>query len=69
MGIFEKLTKYKEEGYLSAHMPGHKSGRLLPEDLEKAMLLSFDNTIEYLIGKKEPIAMITVKSRNNLLRR
>lgn len=39
------------------------------EDLKTAMLLSFDNTLEYLIGKKEPIAMITVKSRNNLLRR
>ena len=38
-------------------------------DLEKAMLLSFDNTIEYLIDYKEPIAMITIKSRNNLLRR
>lgn len=47
MGIFEKLTKYKEEGYLSAHMPGHKSGRLLPEDLERVFgkeVFEFDIT-------------------------
>ena len=36
MGIFKKLREYKKVGYLSAHMPGHKSGKFLPPDLEEA---------------------------------
>lgn len=39
------------------------------EDLEKAMILSFDNTIQYLIEKDEPIALLTIEIRNELLRR
>lgn len=61
--LADKLEPAREYGGID------KIRKVSEEDLEKAMLLSFDNTIEYLIGKKEPIAMITVKSRNNLLRR
>lgn len=38
-------------------------------DLEKAMLLTIDNTMKYLIENQELIAVITVKTRNNILRR
>lgn len=38
-------------------------------DLEKAVLLTIDNTVKYLIENQELIAVITVKTRNNILRR
>ncbi|MDO5649701.1 MAG: bis(5'-nucleosyl)-tetraphosphatase (symmetrical) YqeK [Gallicola sp.] len=72
----ENMTKVEEIVYLADKLEPKRDYPKIEEirniakiDLEKAMLLSFDNAIEYLIDRKEPIAMITIRSRNNLLRR
>lgn len=42
--------------------------RVAEEDLDLALALSFDNTIEYLIQRRHPICPMTVRARNQLWR-
>lgn len=47
MGIFRKMKEYTRKQYYSAHMPGHKSGKFLPEDLRESFgeaVFQFDIT-------------------------
>ncbi len=46
-GIFKGLQEYASKQYLSMHMPGHKSGKLIPEELVEALgskMFTFDLT-------------------------
>ncbi len=62
MGIFKKLREYKKSDYLSAHMPGHKSGNFLPPDLEEAFgksVFEYDLTeVEGLDNLQNPQGVI-----------
>ncbi len=61
-GIFETLKEYKQKEYISLHMPGHKSGTFLPENLKEAFgekFFSFDLTeVDGLDNLQKPIAGI-----------
>ncbi|GAX89226.1 bis(5'-nucleosyl)-tetraphosphatase (symmetrical) YqeK [Effusibacillus lacus] len=43
--------------------------KVAEEDLDLALALSFDNTIEYLIQRREPIFPLTVIARNGIWRK
>lgn len=64
MGIFKKLKEHKEKAYFSAHMPGHKSGSFIPEELKDAFgknVFAFDVTeLEGLDNLQEPQGIIKV---------
>lgn len=61
-GIFSRLKEYREKQYLSLHMPGHKSGKLLPPDLEEAFgreIFSHDLTeVEGMDNLQKPLGPI-----------
>ena len=58
-----RLRKYFDDGIAAA-----KTEREREEVLSRTMLLSFDMTIKDLIESGKPLAVVTVRSRNTMLR-
>lgn len=71
-GIFKKLKKYLEKEFLSVHMPGHKSGKIIPEELRESFgskIFEFDITeIEEMDNLQNPQGIIkeTEEKINNI---
>ena len=61
-GIFDTLKNHKEKEYISLHMPGHKSGTILPDRLREAFgenVFSYDLTeVAGLDNLQDPRAAI-----------
>ena len=68
MSLLEKIIYIADYIEPSRDFPGVKELRKTAfEDLDKAMLMSLENTIKYIIEKKQLLHTNTVDARNSLL--
>lgn len=68
MSLLEKIIYISDYIEPMRNFPGVEELRITAYvDLDKALLLSFDNTIKYVISREQPLHIDTIEARNYIL--